>query len=83
MMRGGRREGAGRPKGAKNKRTREVEDPRLPLAVRMEAASKAARFERPILASSNVQVIRSIEDLTDAELTAIIGDEDEAGDALH
>jgi hypothetical protein len=88
-MRGGRREGAGRPRGAKNKRTREVEaamktvaeefaeavpdafagdgvaflqtvykDPRHSLAVRMDAAAKAARFERPMLASSNVRVIR-------------------------
>jgi hypothetical protein len=112
-MRGGRREGAGRPLGAKNKLTREVEaamkavaeefaeavpdaftgdgvaflqtvykDPKLPLAVRMDAAAKAARFERPMLASSNVRVIRRFEDLTDEEL-AVLANADrqpEAGD---
>jgi hypothetical protein len=78
-MRGGRREGAGRPQGARNKRTVEAEeamkavvqefsatvpdafagdavaflqtvykDPRIPLHVRLDAAAKAARFERPM-----------------------------------
>lgn len=90
-MRGGRREGAGRPQGARNKRTRDVEaamkavaeefaeavpnaftgdsvaflqtvykDPKLPLGMRMDAAAKAARFERPMLTSTNVRLIRSI-----------------------
>ena len=43
-------------------------DPKLPLSIRMDAAAKAARFERPMLASSNVRVIRSFEDLSDEEL---------------
>jgi hypothetical protein len=43
-------------------------DPRQSLNVRMDAAAKAARFERPMLASTNVRVIRRIEDLTDEEL---------------
>ena len=78
-MRGGRREGAGRPRGARNRRTVETEeamkavvqefsetvpdafagdavaflqtvykDPRIPLRVRLDAAAKAARFERPM-----------------------------------
>jgi hypothetical protein len=103
-MRGGRREGAGRPRGATNKLTREVEaamkavaeefaeavpdafagdgvaflqtvykDPKLPLSIRMDAAGKAARFERPMLASSNVRVIRSFEDLTDEEVAVLAG----------
>ena len=111
-MRGGRREGAGRPQGAKNKRTREVEavmkavaeefaemvpdafagdgvallqtiykDPKLPLGIRMDAAAKAARFERPMLTSSNVRVIRSVEDLTDDELLALTSDENLADNA--
>jgi hypothetical protein len=101
-MRGGRREGAGRPQGAKNKRTREVEaamkavaqefaesvpeafagdgvaflqtvykDPKLPLGIRMDAAAKAVRFERPMLASNNVRVITDVEQLTEAELQVI------------
>ena len=98
-MRGGRRGGAGRPRGAKNMRTREVEaamkvvadefaeavpdafagdsvaflqtvykDPKLPLSTRLDAAAKAARFERPMLTSSNMRVINSFEDLTREEL---------------
>ena len=43
-------------------------DPKLPLSIRMDAAAKAARFERPMLASTNVRVIRRMEDLTDEEL---------------
>ena len=114
-MQGGRREGAGRPRGAKNKRTRQVEaamkaaaanfaevvpdafagdgvaflqvvykDPSMPLAVRLDAAAKAARFERPMLATSNVRVIRRIEDLTDDELAALAETaEREQGGARH
>ena len=82
-MRGGRREGAGRPLGAKNKRTAAVEqamqvvaeklkeavpnafegdgvcfmqsvykDPSFPVELRLDAAAKAARFERPALAAT-------------------------------
>ena len=82
-MTGGRREGAGRPRGAKNKRTLESEaemkaaaeelaatmpsafpgdgvaylqsvykNPENPLRLRIDAAAKAARFERSIKASS-------------------------------
>ena|SRR5689334_11811252 len=82
-MRGGRREGAGRPLGAKNKRTAAIEqamqvvaeklkeavpeafdgdgvcfmqsvyrDPSFPVELRLDAASKAARFERPALAAT-------------------------------
>ena len=59
-------------------------DPKLPLAVRMDAAAKAARFERPMLASSNVRVIRSIEDLTEEELRVLAGvADDEAQRARH
>ena len=85
-MRGGRREGAGRPKGAKGKRTIAVEkamqvvaeklkqavpdafegdgvaymqsvyrDPSFPQELRLDAAAKAARFERPTLAAIAVQ----------------------------
>src|ERR1700761_8918615 len=85
-MRGGRREGAGRPKGAKGKRTVAVEhamhvvaeklkqsvpdafegdgvaymqsvyrDPSFPQELRLDAAAKAARFERPTLAAVAVQ----------------------------
>ena len=101
-MRGGRGEGAGRPPGGKNQRTREVEaamkvvaaqfveavpdvfqgdgvaflqtvykNPALPLIVRLDAAAKAARFERPMLSASNVRVIRDVKDLTDEELQRI------------
>lgn len=79
-MRGGYREGSGRPMGAKNKRTVAVEqamalvadklkaavpdafegdgvaylqsvyrDPQFSVELRMDAASKAARYERPAL----------------------------------
>ena len=114
-MQGGRREGAGRPRGAKNKRTPEVEaamkaavanfaevvpdafagdgvaflqvvykNPSMPLAVRLDAAAKAARFERPMLATSNVRVIRRIEDLTDDELAALAeAAERDRGGARH
>jgi hypothetical protein len=82
-MRGGKREGAGRPLGAKNRRTAAVEaamqsvaakflaevpqafdgdgvaylqtvyrDPALPVDVRIDAAAKAARYERPALAAT-------------------------------
>ncbi len=85
-MRGGPREGAGRPKGAKNRRTVAVEhamqvvaeklkqavpeafegdgvahmqsvyrDPSFPQELRLDAAAKAARFERPTLAAIAVQ----------------------------
>jgi hypothetical protein len=46
-------------------------NPNLPLGVRIDAAARAARFERPMLASNNVRVIRSFEDLTDAELALL------------
>ena len=52
-------------------------DPKLPLSIRMDAAAKAARFERPMLASSNVRVIRRMEDLTDDELLVLAGMNDE------
>jgi hypothetical protein len=52
-------------------------DPKLPLSIRMDAAAKAARFERPMLASSNVRVIRRMEDLTDKELLVLAGMDDE------
>ena len=52
-------------------------DPKLPLGVRIEAAVKAARFERPMLASSDVRVIRGLADLTDTELLAIAGTSEE------
>src|SRR6476661_3735635 len=85
-MRGGPREGAGRPTGARNRRTVAVEramkvvaerlkqavpdafegdgvaylqtvyrDPHQPTELRMDAAAKAARFERPTLAAIAVQ----------------------------
>jgi hypothetical protein len=85
-MRGGLREGAGRPKGAKNQRTVAVEqamqavaeklkqavpeafegdgiaymqsvyrDPSFPQELRLDAAAKAARFERPTLAAIAVR----------------------------
>jgi hypothetical protein len=85
-MVGGRREGAGRPKGAKNRRTVAVEqamqvvaeklkqavpdafegdgvaymqsvyrDPSFPQELRLDAAAKAARFERPTLAAIAMQ----------------------------
>jgi len=85
-MRGGAREGAGRPKGAKNQRTVAVEqamqvmaeklkqvvpdafegdgvaylqtvyrDPHQPTELRMDAAARAARFERPTLAAIAMQ----------------------------
>jgi hypothetical protein len=85
-MVGGRREGAGRPKGAKNQRTVAVEqaiqvvaeklkqavpdafegdgvaymqsvyrDPSFSLELRLDAAAKAARFERPTLAAIAMQ----------------------------
>ena len=106
-MRGGRRGGAGRPRGAKNMRTREVEaamkvvadefaeavpdafagdgvaflqtvykDPKLPLSTRLDAAAKAARFERPMLTSSNMRVINSFEDLTREELERLAAAEE-------
>jgi hypothetical protein len=64
-------------------------DPRLPQSVRIDAAAKAARFERPMLNSTNVRMIRSIADLTDEELSAIVGsfdgecERDEPGQARH
>jgi hypothetical protein len=82
-MRGGQRYGAGRPRGAKNKRAAAVEaamqvvaakfrdeipeafdgdgvaylqtvyrDPALPVDVRIDAAAKSARYERPALAAT-------------------------------
>jgi hypothetical protein len=82
-MRGGKRDGAGRPTGAKNRRTVAVEtamqvvaerfkaevpmafdgdgvaylqtvyrDPQQPTVLRIDAAVKAARYERPALAAT-------------------------------
>ena len=52
-------------------------DPKLPLSTRMDAAAKAARFERPMLSATNMRVIRSIEDLSDEELQMLAGVADE------
>ena len=102
-MRGGRREGAGRPQGARNKRTVEAEeamkavvqefsaavpdafagdavaflqtiykDPRIPLRARLNAAAKAARFERPTSATNDTHFIPGIEAQTDEELVAAL-----------
>jgi hypothetical protein len=51
----------------------------------MDAAAKAARFERPMLASSNVRVIRRSEDLGNGELPALagVGGGEEAQGARH
>ena len=85
-MRGGRREGAGRPSGAKGKRTVAVEqamqvvadklkqavpdafegdgvaymqsvyrDPSFSQELRLDAAAKAARYERPALSAVALQ----------------------------
>ena len=90
-MRGGRRQGAGRPKGSRNKRTVAVEqamqvvaeklkhsvpdafegdgvaflqsvyrDPSFPVALRLDAAAKAARFERPMLAATAIDASLTI-----------------------
>ena len=84
-MHGGRREGAGRPAGARNRRTLETEaemkaiadglgatipnaftgdsvaflqsiykNPEIPLRLRIDAAAKAARFERPMRATGSM-----------------------------
>jgi hypothetical protein len=58
-------------------------DPQFPIGMRMDAAAKAARFERPMLASSNVRVIRSVKDLTDAELEALAEDGDPEAKRHH
>jgi len=49
----------------------------LPLATRMSAATAALRFERPALASSNVDLTvgRKLDDMTDDELRAYIASE--------
>jgi hypothetical protein len=46
-------------------------NPTLPLSVRLDAAAKAARFERPMLSATNMRVIRCLQDLTDEELVAL------------
>ncbi|HSZ94311.1 MAG TPA: hypothetical protein VK822_33585 [Acetobacteraceae bacterium] len=51
-------------------------DPRQSLNVRLEAAAKAARFERPMLSASNVRVINSFEDLTREELERLAAAEE-------
>jgi hypothetical protein len=48
-------------------------DPKLPLSTRLDAAAKAARFERPMLSATNMRVIRSIEDLSEEELMVLAG----------
>ena len=48
-------------------------DPKLPLSTRLDAASKAARFERPMLSATSMWVIRSIEDLSEEELMVLAG----------
>jgi hypothetical protein len=54
-------------------------DPTLPHGMRMDAAAKAAPFERPMLASTDVRLIRRIEDLTEEELMALTGEEASIG----
>ena len=51
-------------------------DPRQSLNVRLEAAAKAAPFERPMLSASNVRVINSFEDLTREELERLAAAEE-------
>jgi hypothetical protein len=51
-------------------------DPALSLAVRLDTAAKAARFERPMLSASNVRVISSVRDLSNAELEALVAEAD-------
>lgn len=58
-------------------------DPKLPLSTRLDAAAKAARFERPMLSATNMRVIRSIEDLSDEELQLLAGGEEEAQGVRH
>ena len=98
MGQGGQRPGAGRPAGARNKRTlaaevkaREVaaviehaldepflgdahallvaiyKDPAQPIELRIEAAGKAIRFEKPILASIEVQAEGMVRHVISAE----------------
>jgi hypothetical protein len=49
-------------------------NPTLPLSIRLDAAAKAARFDRLMLSATNMRVIRSLEDLTDEELAALRAD---------
>jgi hypothetical protein len=35
-------------------------DPKLPLSIRMDAAAKAARFERPMLASTTKDALKAL-----------------------
>ena len=107
-MRGGAREGAGRPKGARNQRTVAVEramqvmaeklkqavpdafegdgvaymqsvyrDPSFSHELRLDAAAKAARFERPTLAAVAVQqpprARLDLSELTAGERDQLIG----------
>ena len=58
-------------------------DPKLPLSTRLDAAAKAARFERPMLSATNMRVIRSIEDLSEEELMVLAGMEKEGSDATR
>jgi hypothetical protein len=48
----------------------------------MDAAAKAARFERPMLASSNMRVINGFEDLTREELERLAAAEETVPDLI-
>jgi hypothetical protein len=56
-------------------------NPTLPLSIRLDAAAKAARFDRLMLSATNMRVIRSLEDLTDEELAALRADARGAGES--
>jgi hypothetical protein len=58
-------------------------NPALPLSVRLDAAAKAARFERPMLSATNMRVIRGFEDLTDGELNALLADAEQQQAMRH
>lgn len=63
-------------------------DTRLSLEMRIDAAKSAIRFERPMLASTEVHatIRRSLADLTDQELVALAGSEggaDGVGETAH
>jgi hypothetical protein len=51
-------------------------DPRNPMRLRIDAAAKAARFERSVMASN--RVIRGVNDLTEQEMAAIAGEKMES-----
>ena len=100
MPQGGKREGAGRPEGSRNRRTVEVEerareaaaalaqaipgafdgdahallmlvykDPQQPMELRLEAAGKAIRYEKPALATMDVAVTGSRAVILDRPMT--------------